>query len=269
MVHIFRESVDNDNYHLKTLMDLGLTPNQGKIYLNLLRIGKANGRTLSNETKLARQEVYRILGDLHQIGLVDKILRTPLEFQAVSIQDGISILMMQKAIEFQQTKERVQSLVDEYSTPTLATPEKDYNFLLIPPRKRVKETREKMLQNAKETIQLITTNRRFIQGVEHFFETYENTLKRNVEAQIIVQESEEKKNIVKKIEILSQYPNFRLRFILESKANLLIVDGKEAIVTLYPQMELGASAVLWTDNSEFLRIYLDYFNNAWTVAKER
>ncbi len=262
------ENIECDNDHLQTLVKLGLTPNQGKLYLKLLIIGKANGRTLSNETKLARQEIYRIVDTLHRIGIVEKILGQPLEFQAVSIQDGISILMMKKDIEFQQTKDRVQKLIKEYSDLELSLPQKNYNFLIIPPRKKVRETRERMLENTKESIQLITTSKRLIQGVEYFFETYEKTLQRNVRTQIIVQESEEKKIIKKKVESLSQYSNFQLRFIKESKVNLLIADKKEAIVTLQPKMDLGDSAVLWTNHPELLSIYQDYFYTVWNGAEE-
>ncbi len=96
--HVFvGQKLGYDDYHLETLVQLGLTPNQGKLYLCLLRTGKATGSTLSKETSLARQEVYRILHELHNLGLVEKIISTPTEYQGVPIQDGISVLMMEKA----------------------------------------------------------------------------------------------------------------------------------------------------------------------------
>lgn len=259
-----------DEYHLQTLIKLGLTPNQGKLYLSLFQTGKASGGTLSKETKLARQEVYRILSELQEKGLVEKIFSTPLEFQGVTIQDGISILMNQKAIEFQETEKRIQSLLTEYSAAKQRTlSETEYKFFLIPPKKTLKETREKMLESAKESIKLITTSKRFSQGIVHFSETYKKALQRNVNTQIIVEEPEKTETVIKSIKVLGQYPNCKIRFIPTSKANLLIIDKNEAIVTLFPERDLGASPVLWTNHPGFLDICQGYFDSLWSTEKTR
>ena len=256
-----------DNYHLETLIQLGLTPNQGKLYLTLLRIGKNTGSTLSKETSLARQEVYRILQELHSKGLVEKIISTPTEFQAVPIQDGISVLMIEKAKELEQTKERVQSLIDEYASTKNSIAQKEYKFLMIPPKKLAHEARERMFENAKEKIQLISTNRRFSQGISHFFEVWERTLKRSVQVQVLIVGDESKFNYSSKLRLLQRYPNFAVKFSFKPSPGLLIVDESEAIVTLHPKVDLGASPVLWTNHPEFLSIYLDYFTNTWKKTK--
>jgi len=253
-----------EEYHLETLIQLGLTPNQSKLYLSLLRAGKSTGRTLSKETSFARQEVYRILEGLHERGLVEKILNTPTEFKAVKIQESISILMLEKTRELEQTKERIQSLIDEYSPMEEVTPEKEYRFLLIPPKRLVNETRERMLENSKKSIQLITTKRRFIQGISHFFEIYERSLQRNVDAKIIVNTCEKTDSIgTNKLQLLERYPNFSLRAVAQSKSNILIIDKSEAMITLHPKVDLGASPVLWTNHPELVAVFQDYFQSIW------
>ena len=77
------DTLSNFDVHIQALNKLGLTTNQGKLYLTLLRTGKTSGSILSKETKLARQEVYRLLNELQEKGLVEKIISAPLEFQAV------------------------------------------------------------------------------------------------------------------------------------------------------------------------------------------
>jgi sugar-specific transcriptional regulator TrmB len=85
-----------EEYHLETLIQLGLTQNQSRLYLSLLSLGKAIGKTLSRETGFARQEVYRILEELHDRGLVEKSIATPTEFSAIKVQEAISILVLEK-----------------------------------------------------------------------------------------------------------------------------------------------------------------------------
>jgi len=256
-----------DNYHLQTLNQLGLTPNQGKLYLTLLRTGKTTGSIISKETGLARQEIYRIINELHTIGLVEKIISVPTEFQAVPIQDGISVLMLEKARDFEQTKERIHSLIDEYSVTKGTIAQKEYKFLMIPPKKLANEARERMFENSKEKIQLISTNRRFNQGISHFFEIWERTLKRNVCVQVIIVGDETKFSRSTKLRLLQQYSNFAVKFTAKLSPGLLIVDESEAIVTLHPKVDLGSSPVLWTNHPEFLSIYFDYFANLWEKSK--
>lgn len=259
--------MNKDNYHLQTLKQLGLTPNQGKLYLTLLYTGKTTVSIISKETGLARQEIYRILNELHKLGLIEKTISVPTEFQAIPIRDGISVLMIKKSRELEQTKERIQSLIDEYTIVKGSIPQKEYKFLMIPPKTLSHEARERMFQNSKETLQLISTNRRFNQGISHFFDDWEKTLKRNVCVQVIIVGDEARFKGSTILRQLQQYPNFAAKFTYKPCTGLLIVDKSEAIVTLDPKGDLGSSPVLWTNHPEVLSIYTDYFINLWQKAK--
>lgn len=262
------QNLDSTEEHIHTLIELGLTPNQAKLYLCLLRVDKACGGMLSKQTKLARQEVYRLLGDLVDKGLVEKVISSPLQFRAIPIQDGISSLMIQKAMEFKQVKARTLDLIKEYSsTNPKAICEREYNFLLISGKTVVHEKRIKMIERSKECIKLITTSKRFGQGFDSFKESYRKALKKNVSLKIIVEHPEHLELITKTIKKLNQYPTFEVRFIPSSKANILITDHEEAIVTLYPNMDIGVSPLLWTNHPGFLDIYHDYFDTLWSLSK--
>jgi sugar-specific transcriptional regulator TrmB len=259
-----------EEYHLETLIQLGLTPNQSKLYLSLLRNGNSAVRTLSKETSFARQEVYRILDELQEHGIVEKLIATPTEFRAIKVQEAISILVLEKTKKLEQTKERIQSLIDAYSPIAEITTQNEYKFLLIPPKSLVNETREKMLEKAKTNVQLITTKKRFLQGISNFLEAYESLLKKNIETQVIVNTAGETNSLeTNKLQNLKKYPNFSLRTTSQSKANILIVDKSEAIITLHPEVDLGASPVFWTNHPEFLAIFQDYFQDLWKKTAKR
>jgi sugar-specific transcriptional regulator TrmB len=265
-----KEELILEEYHLETLIQLGLTPNQSRLYLSLLSLGKAIGKTIPKETGFARQEVYRILEELHDRGLIEKSIATPTEFRAIKVEEAISILLLEKTKKLEQTKDRIQSLIDKYSPITEITPQNEYKFLLIPPKTLVNETREKMLEKAKTNVQLITTKKRFLQGISHFFEAYESLLKRNVKTQIIVNTAGESNSLeTDKLQPLKKSPNFSLRIISQSKTNILIVDKSEAIITLHPEVDLGASPALWTNHPEFLAVFQDYFEGLWKKTTKR
>jgi sugar-specific transcriptional regulator TrmB len=261
-----------DENHLQTLIQLGLSPNQGKLYLSLLNLGRSTGKILGKETFFARQEIYRLIHELQNIGLVEKIICNPTEFQAVPIQTGISILLTKKTNELEQVKQRGKNLIEDLSSINVASSsdKKDYSFLLIPPKKLANETRERMVENSKEKIELITSSKRFSQGISHFLDSYIDRLKKNVEARILVIGTEDtmicNKNKIKKLEAFS---NFSLRFTPEKKTSLLIVDDKETIITLSPQLDLGASPVFWTDHPELIALCRSYFEINWFEKKKR
>jgi hypothetical protein len=105
------------------------------------------------------------------------------------------------------------------------------------------------------------------QGITHFFDVWEQTLKRDIVVQVVVVGEESKFGSPAKLKLLKQYPNFSCKFTSKPAAGLLVVDGKEAIVTLDPLMELGASPVLWTNHPEMLTIYNDYFETLWSKTR--
>jgi len=275
-IYIYKQSEANplehelsDEHHLQTLIQLGLSPNQAKLYLSLLVLGKSKGRILSKETFLARQEIYRLIDELQNIGLVEKIISNPTEFQAVPIQEGISILITKKTKELEQIKQRSQNLIIDFlSIKTGSSGNRDYRFLLIPPKKLANETREKMIINSIKQIDLITTKKRFIQGISHFSDYYIDALKRNVVTRILVIDKEETKiSTSKKLKKIEAFTNFSLRFTSETETNLLIVDNKEAIITLLPKSDLGHSPVFWTDHHELIALCNSYFNRLWVEKK--
>lgn len=259
--------MDNQEFHLQTLSQMGLTQNQAKLYLCLLSLGKSTAGALAKQTGLARQEVYRVLQELYEGGLVEKTIDNPTGFQAVTIHEGILMLSLKKAKQYEQTQQRLEQLLMDYSVEKHTADEAEYKIQLIPPKKPSDSQREKMIRNAKETVQVISNARRFSQAVTYYFDLYENSLRNNIKVKVIVTIGEEAKNIMDKLKRLEVYPNFSIRFVTELKANLLIVDKDEALLTLSPKEDFGSSPLLWTNQPELLAIYQEYFEGVWNRSQ--
>ena len=82
----------NQERETQTLLDLGLTKAQATVYLTFVRSGQARVKTIRELSKIARQDIYRIINELVELGLVQKIIKTPNEFEAIPIMDGFSIV---------------------------------------------------------------------------------------------------------------------------------------------------------------------------------
>jgi sugar-specific transcriptional regulator TrmB len=70
---------------------------QAKVYIALAKLGTLTGRVTAKEAKVASQDVYRVLAELEEKNLVEKIIVTPNKYRPVPVQDVLSILLKQKA----------------------------------------------------------------------------------------------------------------------------------------------------------------------------
>ena len=81
------------------LMNFGLSFLQAKLYLNLPSLKKADVKTISKASNIARQDVYRIMPSLERMGLAAKILDGSTFYEAVPIKEGCAILLHNKKEE--------------------------------------------------------------------------------------------------------------------------------------------------------------------------
>ena len=61
---------------INTLIRLGLTLRQAKTYLALLQTGISTTRTIALTSKIPRPDIYRIMSELEELGLREKIIGT-------------------------------------------------------------------------------------------------------------------------------------------------------------------------------------------------
>ena len=79
---------DDENTDL--LLGLGLSLNQARVYLAILKLEKTTVRKVAKFSKVRREEVYRILPALEKKGLVERLLGKPTEVRATVISDALA-----------------------------------------------------------------------------------------------------------------------------------------------------------------------------------
>jgi sugar-specific transcriptional regulator TrmB len=256
---------------VRTLTQIGFTRNQAKLYITLLNIGKSNGRTISEQSKVPRQEVYRVLDELQEMGLVEKVIALPCEFKAVSMREGLSILLKQKAKVYKEAEEKTEILLRKFEPNEENRHEEKECLFIVVPRKGVLINRiRNEHDNSQRSVDLVTTVRRLLQAIPHCFENYEKALERGVKYRVVTEKPKDEEAFLKNIEVLLAKPNFRLRNIRNHPgANVAIFDKKRALVAVFSEANLEESPVIWTNYASFLAIYQAYFENIWVAAQEK
>jgi len=77
----------------RMLVNYDLTPNQSKVYLFLSKIGIKTASEVSKALKIPRTETYHLLSTLQQKGIIFSIFGKPTKFNAVGIEESLSILV--------------------------------------------------------------------------------------------------------------------------------------------------------------------------------
>ncbi len=144
---------------LKVFLNLGMTKNQTKIYLALLKLGmESNAASLFEISGVARQDVYRVLLELEKLGLVEKIIATPNRFRAVAPTNAISLLLEEKIVYFNDLHKRAQCLakkiVANYGKPNYSA-EKN-QILLINEKQSIIHKAQELISKSKLSIDWIT-----------------------------------------------------------------------------------------------------------------
>ncbi len=118
---------------IQTLIDLGLSSCQAKVYLVLLRIGNQTAYAISETAGIARCDAYRVLQQLEKEGLIEKIIKKPEEFCAISIDECISTLMQRRIDKTAEIARRVRLLSDEVKGECKdLSPFDKFQFILLP-----------------------------------------------------------------------------------------------------------------------------------------
>lgn len=95
---------------IQTLSQMGLTPSQAKLYLNLLVLGETTAKALAKLSNTDRKLTNRILTALIDAGLARKIADSPVRFKSVPLDEVLCILLKrrkQEDLEMQKVTEEL------------------------------------------------------------------------------------------------------------------------------------------------------------------
>jgi sugar-specific transcriptional regulator TrmB len=259
------------NKATQTLTKLGLTPLQATIYLSLLTMHKTTAKELSKHSKIARQTTYRILDELQEKGLVEKIVATPIEFTAMPLEESLPILIRRKKSQISETQKSAFILLKKLKGKKLKKlPVEEPYFCLISEKEANLLRIRKAINSSKKNIDIITTHKRFRMFGSRFGEEIRNSLKRRIPLRVIVEKIVDKNSLTKKIfKDLNRNSSLKLKHTFEAPLSPLWIfdDGKVVIVTSV-EAGLGESPTLWSNTPSLIAVFRDYFEAKWITAFE-
>ena len=105
--------MDQDGY-IQTLINLGLSLLQAKVYMNLVNLEQADVKTIAKASNVARTDTYRIMRTLEKTGLAEKIIALPTMYRATPIRQGYSLLLQNKTREHVNLQKKTIELIKNH-----------------------------------------------------------------------------------------------------------------------------------------------------------
>jgi len=251
----------------QTLMHLGLTASQAKVYLALLKLETDNkGITIAKFAEIPRQDVYRLLDELQQIGIVQKMLTRPATFRCVPAVETVSILLERRMRDFSQLKREADTFVKNAENTIheqLNLPGND-QFILISEREAITFKAREEIENLKVSLSDITPSTELVPWLTVLSKSVEGALNRGVKIRWITEKPADTSSISKFLQTHSEYENFEVKFISSPlKAKIGIFDSKEVLLGININSGFAHSPALWSNNPSFAAIAENYFDSCW------
>ncbi|MCW4015672.1 MAG: hypothetical protein NWF06_04820 [Candidatus Bathyarchaeota archaeon] len=252
---------------VRTLVDLGLTPLQARVYFSVFCLGESTAKEACNCSNVPRQDIYRIIKELQKLGLIEKIIARPTRFRAIPIKEATSILLNHKKTVLKQLVVKAKKLntIQKTDIPNIAN-EAQQRFIIVPKTKEpLKRAAESMLK-AQKSFDGIGSATRVLYFIKNYPECIEEINKKEIKTRHIV-EKPENKDARKTLEHVSANNKlFEIRYSNKIHRQMGIIDGKEAYIPLSPMRGLTQDFELYTNSPDLVEILSSYYEAIWSQA---
>jgi len=264
----------------ESLSSLGLTGNQSRVYLAVLNQNGISIGEISKQTKIRREDVYRTIPKLEQMGLVEKLLSTPTKIRALPVQHALSNLIDVEQLNIDkriaELKVTTARFVNNYNKGKRTNGEKgeDSSFILLTQPNGIVVKANNMIAAAEKKIDAVYAKKQLNQFIPVFSDPLKQAVKRGVKARLIAQGSindpgdrQLLTQIMKKY--LPNSPNIEVRAAEVAMSHSLVVDHKEALSETSLENEyLTRNPSLWTNNKGFVALISLNFESVWAVSQK-
>lgn len=252
-----------------TIVDLGLTVLQAKAYIALAKSGISTGRVTAKNANVASQDIYRVMNELGDKGLVEKIIAKPTKYRALPIEEGLQLLLKRRQDRTAQL-EKASEIISKAARVYPVMSEEIGEFIIIPKREAIDKMAHKMFQTAKTSVDLFNEAQEVLRLHERHFESKAAALKNGVRVRSFLCSKPDD------FPLPTAYLNYiKANHLVQVKtinspplARLVIKDNREIFLATTLKPNTLTQPFLWTNNSVLVQIIQQWFNGMWLIGNE-
>jgi sugar-specific transcriptional regulator TrmB len=252
---------------IEALVALKLTILQAKVYLATAMLKEAKMSAISKTVGVARQDIYRVIAELQQRGLVEKVIDRPVRFKALPVHEAIPILLSRLHEERMEAHNKAMELMERhkrYRKSGREFEEDQVKFLLIPEKNALARGIEEMVEAAQESIDIATSNRECVRASFDFSQSFRKALDKGVKIRWIMKEPLTINNGFRVSKVLSENSLFELRNVRHGLTQTFhVYDKKILIIVSNPKLGHLRSPALFTNATPLVELAQHRFESMW------
>jgi sugar-specific transcriptional regulator TrmB len=259
----------SDDENTDLLLGLGLSLNQARVYLAVLKLEKTTVGQVAKFSKVRREEIYRILPALEKMGLIERLLGKPTEIRATFISDALTFLVAEEKRKSDERLLGMKSTVKKLSLKEWAQqpPEEESIFILIPDKKAILAKTSGLIGDSRKEVALIADKTRIMPVLSRFSDEWKRGIKSGVQIRLILEGDSPDASLKEKVKKLIGGVSVQVKFHCEPLNHFIMSDDKEALITTSKKSGLGESPSLWTNNSNLIGVLRTGFESDWKKAE--
>jgi sugar-specific transcriptional regulator TrmB len=253
---------------IKILTKLGLTILQAQVYLTLSKLEKATIKTISTAAKVDRANVYRVISKLQEFSLVEKMITNPTVFKAVSINEGIPMLLERQAEERKEIEQQTKELLERHKENNKEKPPQEgCEFALVPESTATYRKIQDMMDRCQTSYNLMFYLKALKPDIDIVRVLWRNLLKKGVNVRLIAY-TPEGETFPKEILLTDGPGSFEIRYkLMTPPITLTICDKKEILMNTAPFNPTWTPS-LWSNNVVLVGVLQEYFDQKWDESTE-
>jgi len=229
----------------------------------------STAKTISQVSKVARQDVYTVVAILEKMGLCEKAITKPVMFRATPIKNSLNILMKRKTAEYDDLQIRTTSLLQDldHSYSKNAYHEGEAQFLLLSERQARVLRIEEAINNATNGVDSFITPEIFKQVIVSSEEVLKKAAGRSVKFRYLMENPKDKEFQLEVPQALIGNACFEIRYATPPiPAAAVIIDKKE--IFFGTTIDFQRAKYLWSDNAYFVGVIQSHFELIWNSASK-
>lgn len=254
---------------LSTLLDLDLNNTQARVYALLVKHNYSTATKISEITKIARSDVYRILSELANIGLIETIPEQPKKFHALALKDGLSLLISRRQAITAKLVLKAGLIANDTKEENQENIHDNDEFTVFSEKTKIPNKANRLAAATKNTILIMGSNRTLLKWILKAPDLIENTVARGIVLKVIFPKNEKDELSPEINRNLGKYPNFSSRLTLAPiRGTFGIYDNKIVLFNTENISGKNKYCGLLTSNESLVNIFIDYFENIWITSQK-
>ena len=246
------------------LENIGLTNQESRVYLALLKLHEAQTGMLCKETNIASSNIYPILDALMKKGLISYRIQNNIKIFQPSPPEALEEIFKEKQLTIKKQEEDIFALIKRLRNET---PEKEMhsNYRYFEGIRGIKsmwyEINSQIPKLHKnKPIKIYTASKSAYESLVGFYDEHHKIrVKHNISEQLIFPEEE------KSLAIKRKKQNAEIRFLnLQNEAEWGVIG--ETFFMQYITEKVPRTFLI--DDEKFAKTFEQVFNQLWTIAKK-